>query len=179
MTVGCEDISGGSAMPCGKGRWYVLRSYPRRESEIFSYLEENHYQAFLPIIQTSFYRSHRLIKQQRPLISGYVFVQDSGVCTEKIRFIPGSCGLLTHCGKPSFVSDDDIERMSLLCRISPVPELASSLVRGQKIKICGGILKGIEGEIVKTKGKSGVVIHCGIPGFSFIVDIVNEKIEIL
>lgn len=179
MTVGYQDISGGSAMPCGKGRWYVLRSYPRREQQIFSYLEEYRYQAFLPIIQTSFYRSQRLIKQHRPLISGYVFVKDVEVSSEKLRFIPGSSGILLHCGKPVFVDDDDIERMSLLCKISPVPELVTSLIRGQRIRICGGILEGIEGEITEIKKKTGVVIHCGIPGYSFIVDLENEKIEIL
>jgi transcription antitermination factor NusG len=179
MTVGYEDISGGSAMPCGKGHWYVLRSYPRRESEIFLYLEEHHYQVFLPIVETSFYRLHRLIKQQRPLISGYVFVKDNGISSEKLRFIPGSCGLLQHCEKPVFVCDDDIDRMSLLCKLSPVPELISSLERGQRIRICGGILEGIEGEIIKIKGKTGVVLHCGIPGYSFFIDAEKEKVEIL
>jgi transcription antitermination factor NusG len=179
MTVGYDNISGGSAMLCGKGRWYVLRSYPRREQEIYSYLEDQHYQAFLPLIETSFYRCLRLIKQHRPLISGYIFVKDNGVLSEKLRFIPGSCGLLTHCGKPVFVYDDDIERMSLLCKINPLPQLISSLVRGQSIRITGGLLEGIEGEITEIKGKTGVVIHCGIPGYSFIVDIEKEKIEIL
>ncbi len=174
-----EGSSGGSAMPIGENRWYVLRSYPRREQEIYNHLSDHHYEAFLPLVITSFYRCDRLIKQKRPLISGYVFVKDTGVSTEKLRFIPGSCGMLLHCGKPVNVSDADIERMELLCSYIPVPELVSELVRGQKIRITGGILQGIEGEITEFKGKTGVVLHCGLPGYSFIIDVEKEKIEML
>jgi preprotein translocase subunit YajC len=69
--------------------------------------------------------------------------------------------------------------MSLLCRINPVPEIISSLVRGQRIRITGGLLEGVEGEITNIKGKTGVVIHCGIPGYSFIIDAEKENVEIL
>jgi transcription antitermination factor NusG len=87
--------------------------------------------------------------------------------------------MLLHCGKPVSVSDADIERMELLCSYIPVPELVSELVRGQKIRITGGILQGIEGEITEFKGKTGVVLHCGLPGYSFIIDVEKEKIEML
>jgi transcription antitermination factor NusG len=174
-----EVSSGGSAMPIGENRWYVLRSYPRREQEIFNHLSDHHYEAFLPLVITSFYRSDRLLKQQRPLISGYVFVKDTGVSLEKLRFIPGSCGLLSHCKTPVWVKDADIERLQLLCRYIPVPELVSELVCGRRIKITGGILQGIEGEITEFKGKTGVILRCGLPGYSFIIDLEKEKIEML
>lgn len=173
-----QNTSGSSAMNCREGRWFVLRTHPRKEKSVFDFLILNGCEAKLPIADKSFYRGKSFIKKSGPLITGYVFVRDTGKGCEKFRFIPGSCGLLCFCNKEVTVCDTDIEKLEKLCVFVPTPQFISSLVCGQKIRITGGVLKGIEGEIVDFKGKTEIIIHCGIPGYSFIVDVEREKIEI-
>lgn len=162
-----------------KKNWYVMKTYPRKENVVFNDLSIKGYTAYLPKITINYFRNGKTISSKRPLISNYVFVNSSPKDLSQLNFVIGSRSLLCNNNKPVTVTEIEINQLKKLCAYYPLPQLIGNYCRGQKLRIKGGLLNGIEGEVISLGKRSKVVISCGLPGYSFEVDIDSNKIEIL
>jgi transcription antitermination factor NusG len=140
-----------------KSHWYAIYTLPRHEKVIADRLIEREVETFLPLYRAVRRWNRRRAEVELPLFPGYVFAKI--FLNNKVRVLshPGVIRFVSFNGKPATLPDDEIEtlRSSLaLCKAEPYPFLTA----GRPVKIKSGPLAGLEGRVLRRKGKLRVVV---------------------
>ncbi|PLX08837.1 MAG: hypothetical protein C0596_05955 [Marinilabiliales bacterium] len=139
-----------------KNNWYALRTIPHKERHVCTELNSRDYEYYLPLYKI-YYDKNKY--KEKILISYYVFVYLSEKDFEKIRFIPGSRGLLLYDFVPAIVKREEIEVLRLICGELDLEPEVNTLVPGEKVKILNGVLKGYTARVCECKSnKLGIEI---------------------
>jgi len=131
-----------------KYNWYALRTLPHKEKYVLNELDYRNFESYLPCYK--FYFDKNKFKEKL-LITSYIFVRVSIKDFEKLRFIPGSKGILYYDSKPGIITDDEIEILRLICGQSELQPEISDLKPGQKVKILNSFLKGRIAHVCECK----------------------------
>jgi len=141
-------------------RWYAIRTRSRHEKVAANELGQRGIEAFLPLMTSVRQWSDRKTEIELPLFPGYVFVRVSYFSGDRIRVLQAT-GVAGFVGpNPAGVSipDEQIEAIkTVMVRKVAVAEHPYLKV-GQRIRICGGALKGVEGILVGLNGSRNLVI---------------------
>lgn len=137
--------------------WYALRTIPHKEKYVLSELNIREFESYLPTFKCHIDKSKY---REKILISSYVFVKASLKDFEKLRYIPGSKGILYCAEKPGIISDEEIEILRQICEKSNLePEINSSPL-GQKVIILNSFLKGRIAYVCQCKKKKLGIEFC-------------------
>jgi transcription antitermination factor NusG len=145
--------------PLAVAQWYAIQTRPRHEKKVTAELKEKRIDSYLPLLNQVHRWSDRRKVVQVPLFPGYVFVRaqlDPEVRVAVLR----SWGALAFVGpqrEPLPIQDSQIEdiRTLLLTKIALTP--FPFLKIGQRVRVRGGALDGLEGILV-TNGARRLVI---------------------
>lgn len=142
-------------------RWYVAYTLPRHEKAVASRLTSQGVEPYLPLYSTMRNWNHRRVEVDLPLFPGYVFVRM--LRSDRIRILsrPGIIRLLSANGDLAIFPDEEMEsiRSSLATwKARPYPFLTS----GKQIRIRQGPFAGLEGTILRRKGKMRLLININI-----------------
>lgn len=145
--------------PLAVAQWYAIQTRPRHEKKVTAELKEKRIDSYLPLLNQVHRWSDRRKVVQVPLFPGYVFVHaqlDPEVRVAVLR----SWGALAFVGpqrEPLPIQDSQIEdiRTLLLTKIALTP--FPFLKIGQRVRVRGGALDGLEGILV-TNGARRLVI---------------------
>lgn len=137
-------------------RWYAAYTLPRHEKAVADRLVREEFETYLPLYWAVRRWNLRAVKIELPLFPGYVFVKMT--ITNRVRVLahPGVIRLVGFNGKAVALPDDEIEtlRSSLaIYRAEPYPHLSA----GKQIRIRSGPFAGLEGRIVRRKGKMRLI----------------------
>jgi len=140
----------------GNVRWYAAYTLPRHEKAVADRLLKEEFETFLPLYWAVRRWNLRTAMIELPLFPGYVFVKM--MISNRIRVLahPGVIRLVGFQGKAAALPDDEIEslRSSLaIYRAEPYPYLGA----GKQIRIRSGPFAGLEGRIVRRKGKMRLI----------------------
>lgn len=114
-------------------------------------------ETYLPLYWAVHCWKRRRTKVELPLFPGYVFVRMPIKDRVKIFVHPGVIRLVSFNGAPAALPDDEIERLRAslaICKAEPYP----FLVAGRRVRIRSGPLTGLEGTILRRKGKMRLVV---------------------
>jgi transcription antitermination factor NusG len=141
----------------GRSRWYAVYTLPRHEKMIAQRLIQREVETFLPLYRAVHRWNRRRAEVELPLFPGYVFVKM--FITNKVWVLshPGVIRLVSFNGRPATLPDDEIEtlRSSLaICKAEPYPFLSA----GRQVRIKSGPLAGLEGRVLRRKGRLRVVV---------------------
>jgi len=137
--------------------WFVLSVRANQEKKTAQRLADHAIEHFLPC-----YRSVRQWKDRRvilemPLFKGYVFVYLAFVERVKVLSLPSVVGLIGNRNAPSIVSAEEIDcirRGVEFGHAAPHP----ALVEGQQVMIADGVLRGMQGTLLRSQNKTRVVV---------------------
>ncbi len=153
-----------------KYNWYAIRTIPHKEKHVSKELEFRSFDWYLPYCK--FYINKNDYKEKL-LIRSYIFVKACNNDFEKLRFIPGSKGLLLYDNQPATVSEEEMEILQRICGESELEPEVNKYEPGAKVKILSGFLSGRTARICKCeKNKIGIELNQG----NFIVWIKPNKI---
>lgn len=159
--------------------WVVLRVRSRHENTVENFLQQKAIHSFVPKYNVVRCRADRKVVVQLPLFPGYVFVQPRIDQYEKIRYIPGSCGLV-FCGRePAIMPEEDLEAVKILVRSGVALAANPRLFFGQRVQVIRGPFMGIQGELIHLKNQQRVVINAQLLCRSVSVEVDLDAIEIL
>ena len=140
-------------------KWYAVQTRPRHEKRVVTELSEKRVECYLPVLNQIHHWSDRRKLVQVPLFPGYIFVRAE--LDSRLRV-----AVLSVWGALSFVGpqrdamaipDSQIEDIRTLLNtkisLSPYPFLKV----GQRVRVSGGALDGVEGILV-TNGHKRLVI---------------------
>ena len=141
-------------------RWYALRTRPRHEKKVALQLQTRQVETFLPLLV----RLHRWSDRQKlvelPLFPGYAFVHMPSSNLERLRVLqtPGVLYFVAAGGCALPIPEKQIEdiQKALLNKVACWPH--PFLRVGQRVRIRGGCLGGIEGILLSCNSDRSLLL---------------------
>ncbi len=161
--------------------WYAIQTRPRHEKKAAAELQNKGVVTFLPLYTEIHRWSDRRKLVEMPLFPCYAFIHmvPSDEVTLRVLRTTGVLGFVGIRGQGLPIPDNQIEdvRKLLACRVpfSPYPFLRA----GQRVRIRGGSLDGIEGVLVARKGDRSFIISVELIQRSLAIRIEGFDVEAL
>jgi transcription antitermination factor NusG len=140
-----------------RSHWYVAYTLPRHEKSVADRLISQNVETYLPLYTLMRIWNRRRVEVDLPLFPGYVFVKM--IITDRVRILahPGVIRLVGFNGNAVPLPGGEVERLrSTLAtwKAEPYPFLTA----GKQVKIRSGPFVGIEGRIIRRKGRMRLVV---------------------
>jgi transcription antitermination factor NusG len=161
--------------------WYAIYTKPRHEKWIFQQLQEKRIFTFLPLLQQIHRWSDRLSKVDVPLFSCYVFVRIAQETEERLKVLrtPGVLGFVGSERQGTPIPDDQVDNLWKTIR-EKIPCALHPFIRtGQRVRIRGGSLDGVEGILVRQGEDQSLVLSVELLRRSVSVRLDGYDIELV
>ena len=161
-------MSGGQALHMGLGatvsvldipQWYAIRTRSRHEKMVAEQLEKQCIESFLPLVKRTRKWSDRKKEVELPLFSGYSFARLVLYSPDRLRVLQthGVAGFVGVRGIGIPVPEAQIESLrTLMANGIPMTD-RPFLQIGQRVRIRGGALDGIEGILAAQDHRNLVI----------------------
>jgi len=158
-------------------QWFATYTRSRHEKTVAEHLSLRSVEFFLPIYETLRKWKNGRFKVQLPLFPGYVFVRIP--LKERIRVlqVPGVVRLVSFKGVPVALPQTDIEAIRNALRTGIEAEPHPYLKVGSRVRIKSGPLEGLQGILLRKKGKPRVVVSVDLIMRSVAIDIDALEVE--
>lgn len=144
---------------CGISEWYAIQTRYRFERKVTAQLRHKGVETFLPVLEEMHRWSDRQKRIDAPLFAGYTFARFDPSSDQRKELLQtrGVIGVLSFAGHAAPVPDKQIHDLQLLLSHKLPCALQPFLKVGQKVRVRGGCLNGIEGILQRTEQKSLVI----------------------
>ncbi len=143
--------------------WYAIQTRYRLEKKVAAGLQNKGVEVFLPLIRQLHFWSDRQKAVDIPLFSGYIFVRLHASRTSRLTVArtEGVIGFVAFHGDAIPIPEKQIECLRKLLAQSVPCSLHAFLKVGQRVRILGGCLDGLEGILEQHAPKKLVIsIEC-------------------
>ena len=163
----------------GESSWFAVHTKPRHEKRAAAELREKGVIVFLPLFSALHQWSDRKRLVELPLFTNYVFVQigeerDARITVLRTNGVVAFVGM-RGLGAP--IPDEQIHAVQMILRervsFTPYPFLSV----GQKVRIRGGSLDGIEGFLSRVNGDSSLIVSVHGIQRSLAIRIAGYRVE--
>jgi len=162
--------------------WYAVQTRARNEKAISERLQEQGLTTFLPLVTEIRRWSDRKKKVELPLFSCYVFVRlVAGNHDERMRVYrtSGVFRIVSMRGELIPIPDEQIEALSAVVT-QQVPWTEHPFLKiGQRVRIRGGSLEGVEGVLLSRNGDRTLIISVDAIQRSLAVRVEGYDVEAL
>ena len=142
--------------------WYAVKTRSRHEKVVRDALVERGIECFLPLSREKHRWSDRVQIVEVPLFSTYLFVRLPAARPRPSVNAKGVVSLVSLGGEPAPVPASDVEALQRLAAGGVALERHVFLRSGQRVRIRSGPFRGIEGTLLRRKGKEKLVINVDI-----------------
>jgi transcription antitermination factor NusG len=161
--------------------WYAIHTRPRHEKWIAQQLQEKRIFTFLPLLQQIHRWSDRQSKVEVPMFSCYAFVRIAQATEERLKVLrtPGVLAFVGNERRGTPIPDQQIANLHLAIQ-EKIPCAAHPFISaGQRVRIRGGSLNGVEGILVSQCGEQSVVVSVELLRRSVAISIKGYHIELV
>lgn len=160
--------------------WYAAYTASRQEKRVAEYLADKGISCFLPLREVE-RRWKNGVKAlvQFPLFSGYLFVNIALGEKLKVLETPGLVCLVGFGGRPLPVHEEQIYGLLALVESKLDYAYHPYLRFGQRVKVVSGPLSGVEGILVRRKGKFKLVLSVDLIKRSVALEVAADQVELL
>ena len=167
----CGEVLSSATVPKTPEFWFAVQTRPRHEKKVNSELREKGIHSFLPLHRERRRWSDRSQWVELPMFSQYLFVRVPGTGDARIRVLQ-TTGVVQFVGatvRGTPIPDEQIE--GLLAIVSHrIPTAPHEFLRvGQRVRIRGGVLEGIEGILSAIRNEKSLVVS---------VDLIQKSVAI-
>jgi len=161
-----------------QSRWYAVHTRARHEKRVAEELEEKGITTYLPLLSEVRRWSDRRKVIQTPLFSCYTFIHAALVpeVHAAVVRVPGVLAMVGSQNRAVPIPDIQIENIRILLAhkvpFRPYPFLEA----GQRVRIRGGLLDGIEGILVES-GSRRLVISIKSIHHSLSISVEGHEVE--
>jgi transcription antitermination factor NusG len=140
--------------------WYAIQTRCRFEQKAATQLQNKGIETFLPLVKQIHRWSDRRQVVQVPLFPGYGFVRlsDSPTCRLRVLQTVGVTGFVMFSGVPVPVPERQLEDVRVLLANEIACKNYPFLKVGQRVRIRGGCLDGLEGILISENRDHSLVI---------------------
>jgi transcription antitermination factor NusG len=141
-------------------QWYALRTRSRHEKMVADQLQKQGIENFLPLVKKARKWSDRVKEVDLPLFSGYAFVRVVLASPDRLRVLQthGVAGFVgINCAGTAIPESQIQDIRTLLASKEPFEEQPFLRV-GQRVRVRGGALDGVEGILSARNDDRSLVI---------------------
>jgi len=173
------DMRAGMPLAGDEAYWYAVHTYPRHEKKVAAELAQKGITTYLPLVTETHQWSDRRKLVELPLFPCYTFVRIASSNEMRVAVLRtwGVIGLVgaQKLGVP--IPDSQIEDVRMLLANQIAFTHYPFLKLGQRVRICGGSLDGMEGILVGRSGERRLVISVESIQRSLAIFVEGYKIE--
>jgi transcription termination/antitermination protein NusG len=146
----------------GEFAWYAIETRHRCEKKVVQQLSRMGFETFLPQHTEIHQWSDRRKAVRKPLFTGYTFARLDGSPLTRLRVLKmsGVMGVVSSMGKAVIVPAAQLDHLRRLLENNVPCSLHAFLRVGQRVRIRGGCLDGVEGILSECGKKLVVSIAC-------------------
>ena len=163
----------------GTPRWYAVHVRAKHEKRVATGLREKGINVLLPVASQVHRWSDRRVIVEVPLFPCYVFIHADLVGATRLAVLR-TAGVFRFVGftnGPAPIPDAQIEAVQAVL-INQLPIASCGFIRvGQKVRIRGGALEGVEGILIGHNGGRKLIISIDLIKQSMAVAIEGYDIE--
>ena len=174
--VPADPTPTGIVRPAGFDRlvdlaWYALYTRSRHEKKLLTELADRSIEVFLPMREVLSRWKDRKKRIWLPLFPGYIFIHQVDTPENRYRVLnlPGAVRFVGHEGHAERIPEEQIEAVRRFLEaeiaIDPYPYIRV----GQQVEIVAGPLRGIQGILVRKRGRFRFVLR---------VDLIRQAVSI-
>jgi transcription antitermination factor NusG len=159
--------------------WYAVHTRARHEKTVAERLQEQGVPSFLPLVQETHSWSDRKKTVELPLFSCYVFARMAPGNQQRLQVCrtDGVLQIVGVRGQGIPIPDEQINAVRALLA-EQLPWSAHPYLRiGQRVRICGGALDGVEGILLARNGDRTLVVSVEAIQRSIAVRIEGYRVE--
>jgi transcription antitermination factor NusG len=159
--------------------WYALHTHARHERVVEHRLLEQGMETFLPVVQEVHRWSDRKKKVEVPLFSCYVFVHCALTDEDRTRVhrVDSVLGFVGVRGQGMPIPDEQIASIRTVLEQATPWRSHPFLKAGQRVRVRGGALEGVEGVFLSENGDHSLIISIDAIQRSMAVRIDGYDIE--
>jgi transcription antitermination factor NusG len=152
-------------------KWYALYTRSRFEKKMLGELTDRNIEVFLPMREVLSRWKDRKKRVWLPLFPGYIFVNHINTPENryKILNIPGAVRFVGHEGRAEPVPEEQIQSVRKFLESKIAMDPYPYLKKGSRVEIVAGPLKGIQGILVKKRGRFRFVLQ---------VDLIRQAVSV-
>jgi transcription antitermination factor NusG len=158
--------------------WFAVRTRARHEKRVASDLQEKSIRTYLPLCSVEHEWSDRRKLVEAPLFPGYLFVKIPQTAQARVPVLQtnGVSNFLGVRGIGIPIPEEEIKAIQQVLREGIPVEPHPFLRVGQRVRICGGSLDGMEGLLTGMGGKRNLVISIEVISRSVAIRISGYKV---
>jgi len=140
--------------------WFAIHTYARHEKRVAGELAHKGLEVYLPLLVKRHQWSDRQKLVELPLFPCYAFarIKPSAEARVKVLQTGGVIGLVGAAGQGEPIPDNQIENVRMLLTNKVQLDPYHFLKVGQRVRVRGGSLDGLEGILVRRNGNRRLVI---------------------
>jgi transcription antitermination factor NusG len=174
-----EPILQAPSMTVTETSWFAIQTRPRHEKKVATGLQDKGIRAFLPLFSARRRWSDRHQVVHLPLFPGYVFVrvaevQDSRIFVLRTNGVIGFVGI-RGAGVP--IPNEQIDAVRTILERGIAFTLCGFLNVGQRIRIRGGSLEGLQGILMAKNGDRSLIVSVEIIQRSLAIRVAGYQVE--
>jgi transcription antitermination factor NusG len=161
-------------------QWFAVQTRYRFEKSVAAQLSHKKCEVYLPLLT----EHHRWSDRQKlvtvPLFPGYAFVRidQSGKARQTVLQTAGLIGFVSFGGMITAVPPKQIEDLQLLLQDKALFSLHPFVRAGQRVRIRGGCLHGLEGVLVRHE-KEKLLISIESIQRSLAIEVQGYELELV
>lgn len=162
-------------------RWYAVLTRSRHEKSVATLLQTYGIHSYLPLITEVHDWSDRRKKVEVPLFSGYVFVRidDSNEAMSRVVRTDGVVCILGMRSHGTPIPENEIESIRKMLDHKIPYRNHTFLEIGQRVRVRGGALDGVEGILLAQKSETSLVISVNMIQRSIAMRIDGYEVELV
>lgn len=159
--------------------WYAVHTRARHEKLVAERLQERGLTAFLPLVKETHRWSDRKKTVELPLFSCYTFVRMAANAEERLKVCQthGVLQIVGPRGEATPIPDEQIEAVRVLLSEELPWSEHPFLKIGQRVRIRGGAMDGVEGILLARDGDRTLVVSVDVIQRSLAVRIEGYHVE--
>jgi transcription antitermination factor NusG len=140
--------------------WYAIRTRSRHEKVVERQLQGHEVEVFYPVSSQLHQWSDRQKRVESPLFPGYVFVHIASSPEDRVRVlrVHGVVEIVGYQGFGISIPNEQINAVRALVAGDIAFTKHAFLKVGQRVRVRGGSLDGVEGILVAQNGTRNLVI---------------------
>jgi len=151
--------------------WFAVQARTTHEKRVASLLEYQKYECFLPTYTSRRRWSDRIKEVELPLFPGYVFCRFDVHARGPVLMTPSVNGIVGFGGRPTPIDNMEMGAIQRLTASGLGLQPHPFLQIGQRVRIEGGSLDGLEGMIEDTKTRNRLIVSVSLLQRSVAVEI--------
>jgi transcription antitermination factor NusG len=160
-------------------QWYAACTRSNHEKCAATQLEQRSIEHFLPLYESVRKWKDRRKRLEFPLFPGYLFVRIPLAERLRVLLTPGVVRLVGFDNRPAALPDEEIEALRTVLAHGVHSEPHPYLSVGRRVRITRGALAGMEGMLVRKKGRVRLVLSINLIRQSAMIEVDSADVGVV